>query len=457
MRLEGAKGQGDANLVPDHLGAISGRRGTDRWVVLVWLGAFVLLTAGVGLGMKLIRYGERTWLFMLPVALLMSLAAYIYAESRKADPSLSYVGMALANGDKRAIVYQATGYYSPNEYVTTAYSGSPQGWLLPLVRKANPLEKTELRRAQGVIWPDMTVQRDSAKTFLAAAAIDFDGLDFWAAFGPAGLTGTVVNRTGQDMSDAVLFIHNRAFKIGLVPAEKPTEVKIGPEDRLDEHSFVPAGFKKAEDRWRGELIAGLVEYKSQSSSSLYDDEPYLLGWVDRPVLSPGSDLVAAPCKGLMLVAQRVAFSPTPAGTTVLIPDPMLVKDFKAQALWSRKTGFTRSQYAATVDSLVAPPASVGRLTSTRATMQIALHALGWRLNILGVRPDGSTQPLESFDNPTGPKTIQIEQADNFTADGVLRIRAAVESLNGPAKPAAAAAVNQWKIDFIEFTLQGIVQ
>jgi hypothetical protein len=461
MRIDTPKGGEDANLVPNKLAAISGRRGTDRWVVLMLLGGFVLATAGIGLAMRLMRYGERTWLFMLPVALVMSLAVYFYAETRKVNSSLSYVGMALASGDGRAIVYQATGFYSPTQYATTVSAGSPQGWLMPLSKKGNPLDKTELRNANGMIWPDMVVQRDSAKTFLAGAAIDFAGVDFKAAFGPTGLTGTLTNRTGQDVRDAVLMIRGRAFGVGELPADKPTEVSLGTQQRLGQHSFIPVGFMKTEDRWRNELVTGLTESKSIAAGGMVDDEPYLLGWVDKPVLSPNKDMTAPgkPSKGLMLVAQRVSFSPTAPGTPVLIPDEMLVKDYKpvGMALWARKTGFTTSPRAGAIDVQVTPPPSVGHLTGAKATMQITLGASGWKLNVQGIRPDGSFQLLESFDDPTGSKTIQIDQADAFTTDGVLRIRVAVESLTAGAPAARTPTGNQWKFDDIDVTLQGTVQ
>lgn len=460
LRLEGPKGGEDANLVPAKLAAISGRRGTDRGVVLMWLGGFLLLTTGLGLAMRLIRFGERTWLFMLPVALILSLGIYVFAETRKVNPSLSYVGLAVSSGDGRAMVYQATGYYSPSEFVTTASAGSAQGWLLPFSMKASPLDKTDLRRAAGMIWPDMNIRPNSAKTFLTGAAVDFPGVDVKVGFGPQGLSGALTNRIGQDLSYAVLMVRGRAFAVGALPAGKAIEVNLGAEQRLGEHSYVPVGFMQAEDRWRNELIAGLTESKSIATGGLVDDEPYLLGWVERPLLLPGEKMTAAPNKGLMLVAQRITYSPTPSGTAVLIPDEMLTKDYRpvGMSVWTRKGGFISSPRAGGVEMHAAAPDSVGRLTAVKATVQVVLHASGWRLNVQGIRPDGSLQPLEAFENPMGPKTIQIDGADAFMADGVLRIRIAVESLaGGPVRAAPTAGSNQWKFDDIDVTLQGTVQ
>ncbi len=421
--------------------------------------------------MRLCRCGERTWLIMLPAALGLAIGLFVYADSRQAKPSLSFVGLAIADGDGRAGVYQATGFYSPSHFVATVSTSTPLAWLSPLAG-GNTMERRQLLQSDGMTWPQLTIERDSAVTFLAGSVIDLPRSDFDLSFGPEGLSGTITNRLGQDLTDAVLLMRGRAFAIGTLANEKPVPVTIAANQRLGVGEYIPVGFANLEDRWHNELIAGLVcPPKSAAISSLMDEEPYLLGWVEKPMLSPGADMASAGGKGMMLIAQRLTFSPSPSGAAVKIPDQMLLKSYRpiGTEVWNSQIKFQPSSRAGGVEVRISAPPSVGKVSGSKVTVGVSLTALDWRLSIQGVRPDGGTEQLDSVDNPSGMTTIQIDGADRFLSDGAVTLRLAVDPLqSSAAKPAGpgmahrpnvytGAAANQWAFDDVDITLQGTVQ
>ncbi|NQU77011.1 MAG: hypothetical protein HQ546_11925 [Planctomycetes bacterium] len=454
---ENAVAKGDNGVSYDILQDISGRRGLGRMAVLAWLGAFMLMTVGVGCVMSLRRYGERTWIVMLPIAMVLAGGIYLYSESRADAPAVSYVGMAISDSSGRAMVQEALGYYSPVEVTgLEVLPGSALGYLFPMgQRDGKSLTQTRIYTVGGAMMPAVRVGKNSASAFLATAMVDFAGFATDLRFGPDGLEGTITNRTGSDVADAVLYIRRRAYRVGDLPAGESVHVTTGSDDRLGPEEFIPKAIKSREDLMHEKLLQRLT---TQSHVRLPDERLYLLGWSADRLLDPGEGLAGVPAVGMTLLAEPITVRSTLAGQRVFIPQEMVHQRFENFGIvWSPKAGFAKTLWREDkIEVLVSPPAEVGRLAQTEAILYVTIRANSYRMTVEGLSQDGSAVALETYDHPEGLKIIRVLDADRFvTADGTVRLRLRVESIGAISKNIVERP--KWQFEDIVATLRGTVQ
>lgn len=461
------------------LQGLAGRRGVARWVILCWLGAFVLVTAGVGLAMRLRGRGELTWLVMLPLAILLSIGLYSWSLTRQGNAtSVTFVGASIGDGQGQAVVNQTFSYYSPKAQNVSFQSGSPLGRIIPVGRQSggtftqageqtsdnasgDSFSLTNVRSAGGLTLPEFEVPPGAAVAFSNAASVSLDGrLISDLHFGPKGLEGTITNNTRFGLADAVVFARGRAYRIGDLPAWKATPVVIGNDDRMDSGEFLQGtAVKSYEGILRNDLVTQLTALQTGVRR---DKQPYLLAWSKTSPLAPVPEMDGAASAGLMLMVEPLAYSPSPAGSRVLIPEDMLVKRYAPRGMTPvniRTDEFlTGSHNSAGIDLLLSPPPAVGPLTQTQLTLRVAIQAPTYQMIIYGIRPDGELLQLETFDNPSGIREFVVTDADRFmTPEGAVRVNVQVKALQGGDDAASAAARPAWRFDSIDSTLEGTVK
>lgn len=460
------------------LQGLAGRRGVARWVILCWLGAFVLVTAGVGLAMRLRSRGELTWLVMLPLAILLSIGLYSWSLARQGNAtSVTFVGASIGDGQGQAVVSQTFSYYSPKAQNLDFQSGSPLGRIIPAGRQSggtfahsgeqtsdNPsgdaFSLTNVRSAGGLMLPEFEIPPGAAMAFSNAASVSLGGrLISDLRFGPKGLEGTITNNTRFGLADAVVFARGRAYRIGDLPAGKATPVVIGNDDRMDSGEFLRGTAVKS---YEGLLRNGLVtQLTALQTGARRDKQPYLLAWSKTSPLAP-PEMDGADSAGLMLMVEPLAYSPSPAGSRVLIPEDMLLKRYAGRGMTPiniRTEEFLAGlRTGAGVDLALSPPPAVGPLTQTRLTLRVAIQAPTYQMIISGITPDGELLQLETFDNPSGIRDFVVTDADRFmTVQGAVRVNVQVQPLQGGDDAASAAARPAWRFDSIDSTLEGTVK
>ena len=439
---------------------IAGRRGLDGGVVLGCLVAFAAVTAGVGVLMHLRRRGERTWLVMLPTGMILALAMYVYAERQKDTPAVSYVGVAIGDGQGRATVHQAFSYYSPSEVPGLAVApGSPLGHVFPLNPYATKgLGLTTAVTGNGVGLANVRIAENSAPAFLAEAVTAWPGFAADLRFAAAGMEGSITNQTGRDVTDAILLIRGRAYRIGDLPTGKATAVTIGLSQRMQAGEFVPKAYKGLQDRRNNDMIAQLTANAGKQGPR--DDRPYVLGWSADRLLGPGPAMEKVAADGMMLLAQPIAIGRSPAGTTVRIPPEMTVQRYGrlGRVAWSQPSGFVEFVDGGAIEVIVGPPPEVGRLEDITATLSVEVTAPTYRLTIEGAGAAGEAELLASRKHPSGTTSIRVADADRFrNQQGKLRFRLRVSAIAGEAKDRDVTKVRKWKFQAIETILQGTVR
>ncbi len=440
---------------------ISGRPGLGRWQVLAWLTGYTLVVAGLGLVLNFRGRGELTWLILLPVAALLGVALFAYARMQTEQPSLSYIGLAVNDTTGRTVLYNTFSPYSPDTISLDVSAGAPTGRVMPTGQVTSAsLAETRIRQAGTMGVPAVEVPADSAPAFTAAAAIDLPGsLDGALTFGPTGLAGELTNRTGLDIQDAVLLVYDpemgrtRAFGIGALPAGQAVAVAdLPPLTR----GYLPKAFYSEQDQIRNALVADLTSVEDLFPAPRPDGQAYLMGWAQSNPLQPlpGHEM---PTGGELVYLQPARLAAPAAGTRVRLMPGMAVLEVEGLRRDRQSGQYNPNANPARFDLLLSPPAPLGALQNTEATLELLFDAPTFRVTVYGVDPvnDRELTELASFDNPVAAQTIPIERADRFmNADGAIRLRVRVEPLT-----AAVSLENrkEWQIKSIDGTLEGTVQ
>lgn len=419
----------------DALRQIDGRKGLGRGAILLWLGGFVVLTAGAGILLGRLGRAELTWAMALPVGLALAVGFAIQAGRMKTPARLSSVGLVVLDETGRAAARQATAFYSPAEVQDlTVSAGAPTGAVFPLgatgakgqsvstVWTAGPLEMRSVRVAE-----------NSAPAFETAATLDEPGLSADLTFGPGGIEGIIRNETPQDLEDVILLQRGAAYRIGRLASGTATPVEIGAEDRLANNEFVPSAIKGRQERLQSELLASLVT-PAITNEGRRDGRPFLVGWRDAMPMPPGGDLADTAKDAMTLLAMPLTIEAPGPGTRVSLAREFLDTRFDAvgQGLWSQRTGFLERRENGAIDIVADLPPNLSRLNEATATVTVGINAPAYRLLVLGPaggEEDGVEERIESFDGPLGALRVEVPQAERFTNErGTIRIRLKVESL-----------------------------
>jgi len=445
---------------------IAGRRGASRTAPMSILLGLMFLVLGSGLVLRFNRRGELIWAVLIPAAVVMSVALYAYGRTLSDPQRLSHIGLISGLGGDRARVQQVCAYYSgPKDQDLNFSSGSENGLIYKIGTAAGtPGLTAEVRTAAGTVLPDQLVTRNSTSAFYVDTLESIGRIDSDMTFDSEGITGKIINRLGAKISDAVLYVNRRTYRIGEL-VEGENSVRITPEDRLQPGEFT--GAVKI-DFLRSALMHNIVSTRdtpdkrgSAGRPTNIDTAPLLIGYTPLNPLAPieGRELAH---QGWSIVTWGVRFTRPPLGSEVLIPSGLVDLEFKT-TMWDRKTDrWVPSQYGGSVEIAARPGKPILHLDDAEATIFININATNFELIVSGgqMHPNGYIEPkteLRTFSNPTGILEVSVPDVARFTGpNGELLFHLRVKKLKSKDESILAKTVT-CEFEDVEISLKGTVR
>jgi len=450
------------------LQAIAGRRGPPRSVPVGILAALAGLVIIAGVALRLKRRGELLWLVLVPTAIVVGAVFYFYGLAQSQPERLSHIALVCGDDAGRAGVQAGFVYYSgPQSRELTISAGGNDGVIWRVTEEGESVLATTRAQLLGgtLVLPDEAIETNVTRSFGVKAVAPLEGIASRLTFGAAGLRGTVTNRTGMDISDAVLYVNRTAYAVGELAGGQTKEVTIGPHQQLSRGEFTSSIARSRTDTLRNSLLRAMAPAGMNVSR-----RPVLIGYTAGIPLDPlgGRKLQR---QGWSVVVWPVKIHPPARGIKMLIPAPMVETrfDYVGAPVWNPRTEqFVGSYRKAELVILSRPPKSAGDISRAKAHINIDIRANNYRLTVHGLRmyiPRATgknaasgrikleREKIRSFDNPVGLKVVTVESADRFRqADGTYAFSVTVERIG--AKPARGEAAN-WKFESANVALEGI--
>lgn len=437
---------------------LAGRRAPPRWVpTAILLGLTALVVVG-GILLRRRRRGERLWLVLVPVAVALAAVLYAVGLARTDPERLTFVGLVSGLGDGTARVQEAYAYYSGPQTRTLTFSAGVPGGIVRDLGQLAAAANLETRIGAAMTLPNQSVQTNATKAFYVDGVCRGLNFDPVFTFDGEGLTGTVENGLGFPLTDSVIYVGGRTYRLGNVaPGKGKAVVKRAQFSGRVEMVDLPESLRAIQksmggpevqppDAWamRGQFTAsdtftvvdrlrnGLMGYLAsvpRLPRQVRDFPPVLVGYGSGSVLDPLEGRVLDR-QGWNVVTWPVRLEAPAPGTAVSIP-----------------TGFTRVEYgprglarmdygpkdANTYDPVIRlpemrgemaqviraeAPAAVSGIENVKAKLVLYANAKSYRMTVSGLTGGGPReQEVASVERPSGVVPVDVPQADAFRGPG----------------------------------------
>ena len=485
------------------LRGIAGRRGPTRNLVAVVLAIPVVAIVAAGAWLMRRRRGEWGWLVLIPLAAVMGIVIYAVSVARRDPQRISHVGLISGVGDGVARVQQVFLYYSgPGQRRLNFQAGTPRGVVRELATVGAALKHGTVETAELMSLPDLTVEVDNTRAVHVDTMKATPGITGSLTFGPDGLTGTLSNRLGLDVSQAVVYAGRRTYRLrcvapGALPGRlthgRDTPVAVAPGDFLARVRFVedapkakpprarkprrpptttPATRQAAwqptrrwavgeftgslhnttTDRLRNDLVGRIATVPGISTQ--VDTRAVLIGYADGALIEPLSADGAAR-QGWSVVVWPIRLAPPGDARAVLIPAGFVDLKFThvGAPVWDEMNQRFNPTFRPSEMLVHArPPRVIGRLEAAEARLRIRMDATGYQLIVSGVVPRGRGEKvrLKTFDNPRLVE-LAATSADRFrAADGSYVFSLEVQRIGTPTED----DMMRWAFEEIDVVLKG---
>ncbi|MDY6913320.1 MAG: hypothetical protein SVT52_02525 [Planctomycetota bacterium] len=448
------------------LNSIAGRRGSGRAGPVTILAVLTVVAVAAGLVGRLRRRGEIVWLVLIPAAMLTALALYAYSLSQTDHERLSTIGLMAGLDDSSARVQQFSMYYSGSTSRVVTFSADSRRGIIEALGSDEGLANlaTVETGDDGVLsLPGREVFTNSSQTFYVDAVEPTGGLVCELTFDQAGLAGTLTNRLGSQLTDAVIYANGKSYRLGDLSAEEATKVSLSRDDLLGTGEFTGSLIRSQQDTLQNSLVQALLGKPSVSRRVVR--RPVILGYMRSSPLKTLPDR-QIDRQGWCVVLWPLCLSRVQAGSKVSIPAGFVNLKFhhRGPIVWNP----TRQMFHQTVRGtelivLARPPEATGRLKDASAHLDVHIRAGNYRLIVGGVMNYKSagerTVELGQFENPAGIMTVDVPDADRFVNTGgefvfslrVQRIGRQLES-SSPIRNAA-----EWTFESVDVALEGVSQ
>ena len=487
----------------DTLRRIAGRRGPTRNVVAAVLIVPVVAIVAAGAWLMRRRRGEWGWLVLIPLAAGIGVVLYAVSLARRDPERISHIGLISGVDDDVARVQQVFQYYSgPQQRRLTFRAGTDRGVVREFTTGSSTPKDDTVETAELMSLPDLDVEVDNARAVYVDAMKATPGITGSLTFGPDGLTGTLSNRLGLDVSQAVIYSGRRTYRLRCVAQDAPpgvlpnggnTPVAVAPSDFLARVRFAEEAAPKARpkrprkprrpptttpatrpaawrpkrkwavgeftgslhnnttDRLRNDLVGQLAAVPGIATQA--DTRPVLIGYADGTLIQRLGSLQVAR-QGWSVVVWPIHLAPPADGQAVLVPAGFVDVSFThvGAPVWDGMNQRFNPTFRPTEILVHArPPRVIGQLEAAEAILRISMDATGYRLVVSGMAPRGRRKtPLKTFDNP-GVIELTAPLADRFrTADGRYVFSLDVQRIDAPARD----DMMRWAFEDIEVALKG---
>ena len=122
---------------------------------------------------------------------------------------------------------------------------------------------------------------NDSRAFLVGAVLPEKGVQSELTFGPDGLTGSVTNRMGAELTDAIVLVNRQAYRVGNLADGKAAALTVGEAAKLSREEYLGIDVMTPADSLRNGLITQCVGRGRDA-----DGQAVIIGWMDRSPLSP---------------------------------------------------------------------------------------------------------------------------------------------------------------------------
>ena len=302
-------------------------------------------------------------------------------------------------------------------------------------------------------------------------------------FDEKGLVGTLENRLGEPIENAVILVNNRTYRVGTLPAETKEAIHIDESDLLGEVQFIlpevtrtkKTGTPSSErsiriigeftssavpDPLRNELLAQLINKPGIHGTT---QTPVLIGHTSANVIDPVEHRELE-YQGWSVVVWTLPLTIPPSGTKVFIPSGFMDVNFRGITWDSQHNRFVETMRPIKMLVFARPPEPIDRIEDPTVTLHIEIRASDYRLVVRGAKLDSkggttSTTDIRSFENPTGRLKLTVPDAERFLDDNgrfvfVLDVQRLKKLERGKA---LSAGKGTWKFTSVEVDLKGTVR
>jgi len=466
---------------------IAGRRGPTRNVVVLLLLIPVVVSGAGGMLLLRRRRSELLWWALIPLAVLASAGMYLYGTLSRQDERLSYIGLVSGSPDGSARVQQFFAYYSGPEARTATFSaGGPRGLIRDAALAGTGLQQGEVTTDTQVAMHDQAIEVNNTRAFYVDTMVPTRGVTADLTFDSGGVAGKVINHLGHDVTDSVIYVNRRTYRLrtpgregGTIASGAETKVTVADADLLGRVRFhqgpprpgaAPRRYAKGEftsalqktttDRLRNKLLGEIVGTPGILGG--VGRQPVLIGYTAGSLLDPVGKAGLAG-HGWCVAVFPVTFSP-PAPGAVLVPSGFVDVRYSGTGapVWDpMNERFNRTFRPTELIVRAAPPTAVGPLDEAELILRVAMDATGYRLVVSGVGPGGgqgpANTPLGSFDNPRRID-LAVPRAGRFrTAGGTYVLSLRVERIDpGPTAQAGDTDnMMDWAFESVDVSVKGI--
>jgi hypothetical protein len=279
-----------------------------------------------------------------------------------------------------------------------------------------------------------------------------------ATFGPDGLHGKLQMQTYLQPTD--LLIAAASSQTLAVRLNPDGTFSAGKGDTLEPGAYFSSALLTDQQRRRNVVYDRLLQ---QGRDSRFPQHPTLLAWA-RPAETGLQFAEAMEQSATALLAIPLEFAPTPPGTDIEIPSPLMTYDVVGTAdgllptVYDPRTGrWQKSTAAADVIARFRVPESVMPLVANKATLSLRIRAPKRTVELSAGLPQ-KPAPITTLNSPEGPVMLQISGPDTLAIgdDGTLRVRLQVSELQVEGADAAALkdVDRSWQVESIGLELSG---
>lgn len=283
---------------PEILGRLAGAAAPKRGVIVKLIFAYVILAISVLFLTRLAGRPELGWPALLGLSVVCALLAMAAGLAVHKDVGFvtGEAGVTvLGEGESHASVTSFVGMHSPRERTTDILWPNPD--TLATAQPAGSAGGGALSQAVAVhqdahfTFPSVKLQPGNLQLSRAMTLVQYDeGIEVTAGVGPNGLEGQVTNRTGDTLTDCLLRLNRRTYRIGRIE-DGATVNLANAEPSWDLRAKPYAVGAGEEDQLRQWILADCLHGRRQSlrgggSEIVYTWPVALYGWTRSPQAVP---------------------------------------------------------------------------------------------------------------------------------------------------------------------------
>ncbi len=294
-RLDPAPGlhHGFADNATTFLASVVGVKAPRPLVVVLLLGIYVTLAVFVLVVCRWRNRAELAWPVLMGLALAGLAVAFTISQAARAEVGFvqGELGVTMLRpGMTRGATTSYVGLFSPEpttadlrwvspDTLATGYPHWAEG------ASGGLAESLQVRQSNRFIFPQVRLNPGEMQIFRAMTMSRFGkGAELTFGYGPDGVTGEIVNRTGHRLYDCILRVNRRTLRVGVLPdGGRKALADCELAWSLSASDFTPSDEAKMRRYILAELLRVRTRPGSFGSRRFYSWPVTFYGWCNSPL------------------------------------------------------------------------------------------------------------------------------------------------------------------------------